>query len=33
MSKPVDLQEGRGSQPEGFWYTAKRRLLGPPLVN
>jgi len=33
MSKPVDLQEGRGSQPEGFWYTSKRRLLGPPLVN
>src|SRR5215471_3911473 len=33
MSKPADLYEGRGSQPEGFWYTAKRRLLGPPLVN
>src|SRR5215470_16021134 len=33
MSKPADLHEGRGSQPEGFLYTAKRRLLGPPLVN
>src|SRR6516162_1115775 len=33
MSKPADRLEGRGSQPEGFWYTAKRRLLGPPLVN
>jgi amino acid transporter len=33
MSKPADLLEGRGSQPEGVWYTAKRRLLGPPLVN
>src|SRR5262249_15874578 len=33
MSKPGDLHEGRGSQPEGFLYTAKRRLLGPPLVN
>jgi amino acid transporter len=33
MSKPADLLQGRGSQAEGFWYTAKRRLLGPPLVN
>ena len=33
MPKPVGLLEPRGSQPEGFWYTAKRRLLGPPLVN
>src|SRR5215510_2665124 len=33
MSKPADLHQGRGSLPEGFWYTAKRRLLGPPLVN
>src|SRR5712691_9688978 len=24
---------GGGRQPDGFWYTAKRRLLGPPLVN
>jgi amino acid transporter len=33
MAKPTGLLEGRGSQPEGLWYTAKRRLLGPPLVN
>ena len=33
MPKPVGLLEGRGSHPEGLWYTAKRRLLGPPLVN
>src|SRR5215472_12206306 len=24
---------GGGGQPDSFWYTAKRRLLGPPLVN
>src|SRR6266567_3038314 len=24
---------GGGSQSDTFWYTAKRRLLGPPLVN
>jgi amino acid transporter len=33
MSKPAGLLEKSGSQPEGLWYTAKRRLLGPPLVN
>jgi amino acid transporter len=33
MPKPVGLLEGHGSQPDSFWYTAKRRLLGPPLVN
>ncbi|HEY1703069.1 MAG TPA: amino acid permease [Trebonia sp.] len=34
MAKPAGLLPGTGSsQPEGFWYTAKRRLLGPPLVN
>jgi amino acid transporter len=27
------LPAAGGSQPEGFWYSAKRRLLGPPLVN
>jgi amino acid transporter len=26
------LEEGSG-QPDGVWYSAKRRLLGPPLVN
>jgi amino acid transporter len=33
MPKPAGLLEVRGSQPEGLWYSAKRRLLGPPLVN
>ena len=33
LPKPVGLLEGHGSQPDSFWYTAKRRLLGPPLVN
>ena len=33
MPKPAGLLERSGSQPEGLWYTAKRRLLGPPLVN
>ena len=27
------LESGVSSQPEGVWYSAKRRLLGPPLVN
>jgi amino acid transporter len=33
--KPGGLLAERdgGGQPEGIWYTAKRRLLGPPLVN
>jgi amino acid transporter len=37
MPKPAALLEGRGgqrgSQSETFWYTTKKRLLGPPLVN
>ena len=33
MPKPVGLRRTGGSQPEGLWYNAKRRLLGPPLVN
>jgi amino acid transporter len=33
MPQPAGLLHERSSQPEGFWYTAKRRLLGPPLVN
>jgi amino acid transporter len=33
MPKPAGLLEKGSSQPEGFWYTAKRRMLGPPLVN
>src|SRR6516164_8446169 len=33
MPKPGGLLERPGSQPDGLWYTAKRRLLGPPLVN
>ena len=33
MLKPGGLLERPGSQPEGLWYSAKRRLLGPPLVN
>src|SRR6201981_4073432 len=33
MPKPGGLLERPGRQPEGLWYSAKRRLLGPPLVN
>ncbi len=33
MPKTGGLLERRGGQPEGLWYTAKQRLLGPPLVN
>jgi amino acid transporter len=35
VSKAADLLSGRrGSDlPESFWYSAKRRLLGPPMVN
>jgi amino acid transporter len=33
MPQPAGLLHERSSQPEGFWYTAKRRMLGPPLVN
>ena len=24
---------GSGDLPEGFWYSVKRRVLGPPMVN
>jgi amino acid transporter len=33
MRKAVGLLDGSNDLPEGFWYAAKRRLLGPPLVN
>ena len=33
MPKAASLLEEGGSQPDGVWYSAKRRLLGPPLVN
>src|SRR6202167_5400013 len=33
MAKPASLPVEGSAQPEGIWYTAKRRLLGPPLVN
>ena len=33
MPKPTGLLERTGSQSDTFWYTAKTRLLGPPLVN
>ena len=41
MAKPAGTLEGgggqvgrqRASQPDPFWYTTKRKLLGPPLVN
>src|SRR5487761_1427204 len=33
MPKSAGLLERSGGQPEGLWYTAKRRLLGPPPVN
>jgi amino acid transporter len=33
MPQPAGLLHERSSQPEGLWYTAKRKLLGPPLVN
>jgi amino acid transporter len=29
----MDLLERGTTMPEGFWYSTKRRLLGPPLVN
>jgi amino acid transporter len=29
----VGLLGGSGDLPEGFWYSVKRRLLGPPMVN
>ena len=35
VRKATDLLSGgQGNQlPETFWYTAKRRLLGPPMIN
>jgi amino acid transporter len=33
MPKPTGLLERPGSQSDTFWYTAKTKLLGPPLVN
>ncbi|MBV9384311.1 MAG: amino acid permease [Streptosporangiaceae bacterium] len=33
MPKAAVLPGRDRGQPEGFWYSAKRRLLGPPLVN
>ena len=29
----MDVLDGGPDLPEGFWYSVKRRLLGPPLVN
>ena len=33
VGKAAGLFSGSGSRRESFWYSAKRRLLGPPLVN
>jgi amino acid transporter len=33
MPKPADAPVAGTTQSEGLWYQAKRRLLGPPLVN
>jgi amino acid transporter len=33
MPKPTGLLDRPGRQPDTFWYTAKTKLLGPPLVN
>ncbi len=33
MRKAVDVLEGGPDLSEGFWYSVKRRVLGPPLVN
>ncbi len=33
MRKAEVLPPGAGDAAEGFWYAAKRRLLGPPLIN
>ena len=33
MRKAVDVLDGGPDLPEGFWYSVKRRVLGPPLVN
>src|SRR6202034_868736 len=33
MPKSTGLLDGHGHQPDTLWYTAKTKLLGPPLVN
>ena len=33
MRKAVDVLGEGNDLPESFWYSVKRRLLGPPLVN
>jgi amino acid transporter len=33
MPKPTGVLDARGSTPDTLWYTAKTKLLGPPLVN
>jgi amino acid transporter len=33
MPKPTGLLDRPGSQSDSFWYAAKTKLLGPPLVN
>ena len=33
LEKAVGFLSGTGDAPESFWYSAKRRLLGPPMVN
>jgi amino acid transporter len=33
IRRAVGFLGGAGDVPEGFWYSVKRRLLGPPLVN
>jgi amino acid transporter len=33
MPKSTGLLDGRDRQPDTLWYTAKTKLLGPPLVN
>jgi amino acid transporter len=33
IRRAVDVLGGAGDAPESFWYSVKRRLLGPPMVN
>ena len=33
MRKAAGLLGGTAEMPEGFWYSVKRRILGPPMVN
>jgi amino acid transporter len=33
IRRAVGFLGATGGKPEGFWYSAKRRLLGPPMVN